>query len=88
MRQDQTIHTEQYVPNKERKLYQHVSGDNSLNHTNKRMRKRQKDFRTKYGNGKIITKKAEWIKNMETELRILKKKPYCGIHIDAPKTAL
>ena len=34
-----------------------TKGENERSHINKWIRERQADFRTKYGNGKIITKK-------------------------------
>ena len=48
------------------------------------IREKQEDFGAKYGNGKIVTKKAEWKSNMETELRIFEAPPV-KIHPDGPK---
>ena len=42
-----------------------------------------KDFATKYGYGKIITIKAEWINNTEKELLIIEEGPNEEIDIDA-----
>ena len=52
------------------------------------MQKKQKDFGTKYENGKIIIKKAEWINNMETELRMLEEGSQGNIHLDTLKATL
>ena len=54
--QDQTIQTNRTFQNNERKISQQV-GVNGQSHTNNQVRKRQKDFGAKYGNGKIVTKK-------------------------------
>ena len=42
--------------NNERKFYQQL-GDHERSHINNWIRERQKDFRAKYGNRKIIIKK-------------------------------
>ena len=62
-------------------------GKNGRSHMKNRMREMQKDFGAKYGNGKII-KKAEWINNMETELRMFKEIPKGKIHPDTLKATL
>ena len=57
-------------------------------HTNNRMQGKQNNFGAKYGNQDNITKKAEWISNMEKELEGLEKGPKVKIQIDSLRTTL
>ena len=73
--------------NSERKFYQPVSGEQAKTYQ-QLDEKEEKRFWSKIWERKDHNKKAEYINNMETELRILEEGPKVEIHLEYPRQHL
>ena len=86
-RQDYTIWTKQDIPKQRKKLFQQLEGEWAKPYQQPDAKEARR-FWSKISERRDHNKKAEWINNMETELRMLEESPQVNIHPDGLKATL